>query len=80
MVRCNLCRRTTHFLATDLVRLLNPDRDALRPPYSCSKCRKVESIQVTLRWPEPGDYGSLQVRRPGAVRVTQTWKTVKLGD
>ena len=80
IVRCNLCRRTATYLATDLVALLDPARDALRPPFRCSKCGNEQFIRVSVRVPYAGDWGHLQVRRPGPVRVIQTWRTVRLGD
>jgi hypothetical protein len=68
------------FLATDLVQLLDPQRDALQLPFNCSKCGMDEYMKVTPRVPYDGDWGNLTVRRPGPVRRTQTWRTVKLGD
>ena len=77
--RCNLCRKPVRYLATDLVTILNPARDALLPPFTCSGCGKTEYIQVKLTSAMPGDVGHLMVRRPGPVRVIQTWRWVKLG-
>jgi hypothetical protein len=78
--RCNLCRKLVRYLATDLVTILNPDRDALEPPFICSGCGKIEFIYVKLTSPVPGDVGHLMLRRPGPLRVTRTWRWVKLGD
>lgn len=80
VVLCVRCRRSATYLATDLVKLLDPLRDALTPPFTCSKCGTTDSLKVALKLPDAGDWGSLTVRRPGPVRVTQTWRTVKLGD
>lgn len=80
VVRCSLCRRSATYLAADLVTMMDPFRDAQEPPFTCSKCGRRDYLRVTLRLPEAGDWGSLPVRRPGPVRVTQTWRTVKLGD
>jgi len=80
IVRCTCCRRTVHFVAADLAAILGPDRDARFPPFDCSTCRTAEYMTVTLRLPNPGDYGSLLVRRPGPVRRTQLWHDVRLGD
>jgi hypothetical protein len=79
-VRCSLCRRAATYLAADLATLLDPVRDASEPPFTCSKCGRTDYLRVTLRLPEAGDWGSLPVRRPGPVKVTQTWRTVKLVD
>jgi hypothetical protein len=78
--RCNLCRKLVRYLATDLVTILHPNRDALEPPFVCSGCGKTEYIYVKLTSALPGDVGSLVIRRPGPMRVTRTWRWVKLGD
>src|SRR4051812_30496756 len=54
-VRCGLCRRAATYLASDLVSLLDPSRDATAPPFVCSKCGKDEYLRVTLKLPDPGD-------------------------
>ena len=78
--RCNLCRRTTYFLASDLVEVFGPDREAKTVHFACSRCQSADWIDVRLRSPDPGDYGHLQVRRPGQIVTTQLWRTVRLGD
>jgi len=80
VVRCVRCRRGATYLASDLVQFLDPLRDAREPPFTCSKCGTTDSLKVSLKLPDAGDWGSLTVRRPGPVKVTQTWRTVKLGD
>ena len=47
---------------------------------ACSRDGTDAYVNATYRWPEAGDYGHLEIRRPGAVITTQTWRTVKLGD
>jgi hypothetical protein len=79
-VRCDGCRRTVYYLASDLVELLRPERPAHEPPFACSRCRTADYILVKIHTPDSGDYGHLEVRRPGPVVKTQTWRTVKLGD
>jgi hypothetical protein len=80
LVRCNLCRRLVRYLASDLATVLDPRRDALDPPYPCSKCGRLDYVKVKLHLPVSGDYGHLIVRRPAGVKTTQMWKSVKLGD
>jgi hypothetical protein len=80
IVKCNLCRRGVTYLATDLVQLLDPNRLALEIPFPCSRCGTTEFMRVTLTSPFAGDWGNLEVRRPGPVRRIQTWRTAKLGD
>jgi len=72
-----LCFRSQTYLASDLVQIHDPNCDAQAPPC---RCDTEEHIKVTLRTPEPGDYGAGPVRRPAGVRRTQFWKTVLLGD
>jgi hypothetical protein len=79
--RCTLCRgRVTRFLASDLVTLLDPRREADLPPFPCSRCGTAEYVRVKFHHPSAGDYGHLVVRRPAGIRRTQTWRSVKLGD
>ena len=78
--KCPSCRRTLHYLASDIAELLGGDWDAAQPPFPCSRCGSDRNMFVAMRLPLPGDYGHLQVRRPGPIRKTQTWRNVLLGD
>ena len=78
--RCNLCRKLVRYLASDLVTILHPDRDALEAPFVCSSCGKTEYIYVKLTSPQVGDVGHLVLRRPGPVRVIRSLRWVKLGE
>jgi hypothetical protein len=80
VVRCRRCRRSARYLASDLVTILDPMRDAALPPFPCSKCEREDTIKVTFHSPSVGDYGHLVVRRPAGVRTIQMWKSVRLGD
>ena len=80
VVRCVNCRRTLHFLAADLLQFYERDRPAEQPPFSCSRCKTDQFVRVSPRLPDPGDYGSLLIRRPAEVVQIQKWKTVRLGD
>lgn len=81
VVRCMRCRGpAVRFLAIDLVKFRDPYRYADEPPFACSKCGTAEFVRVKFHQPSLGDYGHLDVRRPGPVRHIQTWRTVKLGD
>lgn len=79
-VRCGCCRRTAHYLAKDLAELLGGHRPALAVPFPCSKCQTDDYMRVDYITPSPGDVGCIEVRRPGPLKVRQTWRTVKLGD
>lgn len=78
--KCTQCRRVVRFLASDLVEIKGPAWDPHIPPFPCGKCKTADYVFVQIVIPLPGDYGSLEVRRPGPVRTTQTWRSVKLGD
>ncbi|MBD8066065.1 hypothetical protein IC608_11335 [Devosia sp. PTR5] len=78
--KCNLCKREVRYLAADLLPFLHPDRDALEPPFACSRCGNANWVRVTLTYPTSWDFGVMVIRRPGAVKQVQTWKWVKLGE
>lgn len=80
VVRCVGCRRSIRYLASDLCLILNPESGAHAVPFACSTCGTAGKMRVKLHSPSPRDYGHLIVRRTGAVRRIQTWRTVKLGD
>jgi hypothetical protein len=80
VVHCGLCRRTVYYLASDLVKLYNPQWPALAPLFECGTCRTGEFLSVRCTSPSPGDYGHLVVRRPMDVVKIQKWRNVKLGD
>lgn len=79
-VKCGRCRRRAVYLASDLMALLGPERDALEPPFACSRCGTPEHIRVDCRVHFSDEVGHLLIRRPGPVRRTQLWRTVKLGE
>lgn len=80
VVRCNGCRRTLHYLASDLVEFFGREQPAHKPPFSCTRCGNDHLMHVSLRSPEAGDYGHLLVRRPAEIVEIQKWRTVRLGD
>jgi hypothetical protein len=78
--RCARCRRVVRYLAQDLLPLLGPDHRVMTvPPFPC-RCGERDRIAIKVALPAPGDWGSLEVRRPAGIRRTQTWRTVKLGE
>ena len=79
-VRCNDCRRTVYYLASDLAELYDPDKAAWRPQFPCSTCGSDDCVEIIPQSPMSGDWGNLPVRRPAGIKHTQLWKTVKLGD
>ncbi len=67
VVRCNLCRRTTYFLASDLVRYYGGSTLFASLFSRCSKCGKSEYMSVSHRFPDLDDDGALTIRRPRQV-------------
>lgn len=80
VVKCKNCRRVARFLCEDLVRVLDPERDVTLPPFPCSRCRSSDRLHVEVISVGASDVGLMEVRRPGPVQRTQTWRTMKLGD
>lgn len=64
VVRCNLCRRTTYFLATDLVVYYGGQKLLTSLFQRCSTCGKSEHMHVGHRLPNLDDDGALTIRRP----------------
>ena len=72
--RCAYCRRSTAFLARDVLTIWNPETSVLIPPGSCGACHKAGYMSVTVRMPGQQDIGHLLVRRPAGVRHVQLWR------
>ena len=53
-VHCSLCRTTTYYLASDLVKLANPERPAHAIPFPCSRCETTEFMSAKPRFPASG--------------------------
>lgn len=77
--RCGVCRRRMFFDPADLIEVFG-NRDWQDCPFPCSKCQSRLAVDVSMYYPEPGDYGRLRIRRPGRLRKIRTWRTVRLGD
>jgi hypothetical protein len=73
-VRCNLCRRTLHFLASDLVTVYHPSTLAHTWRPACSHCGRVDYVSVRSFFPGPDDVGKIMMRRPAGHRRIQLWK------
>lgn len=75
LVRCYLCHRPAQvFLASDLIQILDPDRDAYLPPFPCGKCGSTEFVNVQLRTPVDADIDKLVVRRLVRVDLKPIWR------
>lgn len=72
--RCALCRRSTVFLASDVVSIWNPEMSVLVDAGECGACGKSAGMSVTVRLPTPSDVGHLRIKRPAGVRHVQLWR------
>lgn len=80
VVRCNLCRRTSHFLARDLAQVYG-DATKMHSVFdTCSKCGRSQFLHVGTRLPNADDIGKLKVRRPKLVSVNWSWREVAYED
>lgn len=72
VMRCNHCRRTVQYWASDLIIVLGAAHQAHVPPWSCSKCRTKEYVVMRWRVPSAQEIGSgLTVRRP--IQKVEKW-------
>jgi hypothetical protein len=73
--RCDLCRRTRIYLATDLVEIYHPDT-FLADLFGgrCPRCESSNFWHVRQRFPSNSDVGMLKVRRPAGVKRIQLWR------
>jgi NAD-dependent SIR2 family protein deacetylase len=71
VVRCNYCRRTTYFLASDLAKFYGEKKLVKDLFNRCSKCGQFEFMHVSHRFPDFDDDGALTIRRP---RQIWQWK------
>jgi len=81
-LRCLRCRRSpVVFLASDLVQVLDPNRDCFVPaPFPCSHCGSDRFVEVKLRPQEEAAVGKLMVRRLAGIRKVAVWRNEFLGD
>ena len=81
-VQCTHCRRPPElFLASDLVQVLDPNRDCFfPPPFPCSRCGRDDRIEVKLRAQDEAAIGRLAVRRLAGFRKVPIWRDALLGD
>ena len=81
-LKCKQCfRPAVLFLASDLIKALDPGRDCFHPPpFPCSKCGNAEAIEVTLRQQEESAVGKIVIRRFKGFRRVPVWRDERLGD
>ena len=73
-VTCHLCRRTAHYWAEDLVRVVGPRHQRHLPPFMCSRCRTAEHMAVRWCIPTSAEREKLMVRRPVKQVVKWVWR------
>lgn len=78
-VRCNLCRRTLHFFASDLITIYHPSTLAHTWRPACSHCGRADYVAVRSFFPGPDDVGKIMMRRPAGHRKIQLWKNELYG-
>ena len=78
VVRCNLCRKTEHYLAKDLAEVMGEQRLAHTVFYRCPHCGDRTWLNVKTRLPTPNDVGHLRIRRPVNRRVIWSWQDALL--
>lgn len=69
-VRCSTCRKTTYFVAADLVTVRNLVMPISTLPFVCRECRSAEWVNFDTYMPRPEDIGRLRVQR----KVNGTWR------
>jgi hypothetical protein len=73
--RCDLCRRSRFYLASDLAEIWHPDSFVAELfGGRCPRCSSPDFWRVRERYASNSDVGMLTVRRPAGVRRIQLWK------
>lgn len=70
-VKCDMCRRTVHFWASDLVQILGAHHPLSKPPWLCSKCKTADYMHVRCKVWSTNSLQGLIIRRP--VRKVTRW-------
>jgi hypothetical protein len=75
-LRCDLCRRTVHYWAADLVQVVGPMHRSRVPPWPCGKCKTSEFITLRCEVPSASKIaaGEIVVRRPVKQVLKWIWR------
>lgn len=74
-LHCNVCGRTTCFLATDLLRVLGPQHEVHRAPFDCGRCKTTDYIRVEWEMLTASRLASgLTLRRPVKQITKWIWR------
>lgn len=68
VVHCNLCRKTEHYLAVDLVQVMGAGQSAYGAFDRCPHCGNGKWLRIQFRLASYLDEGKLRIRRPVAKR------------
>lgn len=77
--RCILCRRTVHYLATDLLEVFSRDAVIGNLWGCCPRCGSSDFWSESERYPSSDDVGHLVIRRPAGERRIQLWRNEYYG-
>lgn len=80
LIRCNLCPRALYFMASDLMTVVDPKHPLHLPPFPCSRCGKIDYVEMRQYRPADCDFGRLPIRKLQKVVQVQVWKNVVLGE
>lgn len=73
-LHCQLCRRTVHYWAADLVQILGPQHPIGRAPWPCAHCKTSNFLNVRCRVLSVSEMRGLTVRRPVRQVVRWVWR------
>ena len=71
VVKCNLCRRTRAYLATDLVKVYPPTTPAYGMFSWCGRCGRGDYVVMSIRFLAPDE--RVMLRRPVVKWVDELW-------
>jgi hypothetical protein len=73
-IKCDLCRRSVHFWAADLVKILGPHYPLSKPPWLCSQCRTADYLHVRYKVWTFDELRNVTVRRPVKKITKWVWR------
>ncbi len=76
VARCKLCRRSRHYLASDLLECGYAPELFVEELFGprCPNCGSPNFFRVRERYANSDDVGHTLIRRPAGVREIQLWK------
>lgn len=80
LLRCNLCKRGSTFLATDLVKVVDTNHPIHIPPLACSQCGQVEFVAIRIENISYKDRGRLVIRKLVGSKQVWLWQNKVLEE